>query len=49
MTEYLDELICLFRKARPGTIVYYQDEDVKRCLLNRFPSEILNKIQGSWT
>ncbi len=34
MTEYLDELIRLFRKARPGTIVQYQDEDVKTHLLN---------------
>ncbi len=42
MTEYLNELIRLFRKARPGTIVQFQDEDVKTCL----PSEILDKIQG---
>ncbi len=46
MTEYLDELIHLFRKARPGTIVQFQDEDVKTCLLNGIPSEILNEIQG---
>ncbi len=45
MTEYLDELICLFRKARPGTFVQFQDEDVKTYLLNSLPSEILNKIQ----
>ncbi len=45
MTEYLDELIRLFRKTRPGTIVQYQDEDVKTRLLNGLPSEILNEIQ----
>ncbi len=43
MTEYLDELISLFRK---GTIVHYQDDDVKTHLLNWLPSEILNEIQG---
>ncbi len=46
MTEYLDDLIHLFRKARPGTIVQYQNEDVKTRLLNGLPSEILNEIQG---
>ncbi len=45
-TEYLDKLIRLFRKARPGTIVQYQDKDVKTCLLNGLQSEILNEIQG---
>ncbi len=33
MTEYLDELICLFRKARPDTEISYQDEEVKNPLL----------------
>ncbi len=46
MTEYLDELIRLFSKARPGTIVQFQDKDVKRSLLNGLPSEMLNEIQG---
>ncbi len=46
MTEYLDELICLFWKARPGTIVQFQAEEVKTHLLNGLPSEILNEIQG---
>ncbi len=46
MTKYLDESICLFRKARPGTIVQFQDEYVKIHLLNGLPSEILNEIQG---
>ncbi len=46
MTEYLHELIRLFRKARPDAIVQFQEEDVKTCLLNGLPSEILNEIQG---
>ncbi len=46
MIEYLDELICLFRKARRGTIVQYQDEDVKTHLSNGLASEILNEIHG---
>ncbi len=45
MTEYLDELICLSRKAKPGTIVQFLDEYVKKHLLNWLPSEILNEIQ----
>ncbi len=36
MTEYLDELICLFRKARPGTPVSFQNEEVKNRLLTSF-------------
>ncbi len=39
-------LIHLFRKARQGTIIKFQDEDVKTRLLNGLPSEILNEIQG---
>ncbi len=46
MTEYLHELIRLFWKARPGTIVQFQDDDVKTRLLNGLPSELLNEIQG---
>ncbi len=34
MTEYLDELICLFRKARPGAFVQFQEEEVKDRLIN---------------
>ncbi len=29
MTEYLDKLFCLFRKARPGAFVQFQDKEVK--------------------
>ncbi len=32
MTEYLDELIRLFRKARTGTYVQFQDKEVKTLL-----------------
>ncbi len=32
MTVYLDELICLFRKARRDTPVNFQDEEVKNRL-----------------
>ncbi len=46
MSKNLDELIHLFRKARPGTIVQFQDEDVKTRLLNGLPSEILTEIHG---
>ncbi len=34
MFEYMDELICLYRKARPGTPASFQDEEVKNQLLS---------------
>ncbi len=34
MTEYLDELICLFRKARHGAFVQFQDEEVKNSTIS---------------
>ncbi len=34
MPEYLDELIHIFRKARPGTYISFQDEEVKNRLLD---------------
>ncbi len=40
MTEYLDELIRLFRKARRGTDISFQDEEVKNGLLACLPSDI---------
>ncbi len=46
MTEYLDELVRLFRKARPGTFVQFQNEEVKSCLLSGLPSDIIGDIQG---
>ncbi len=38
MTEYMDELIRLFRKARPGSQASFQDEEVKNQLLTGLPS-----------
>ncbi len=46
ITEYLDEFICLFRKARPGAFVQCQDEEVKNHLINGLPSDILAEVQG---
>ncbi len=46
MTEYLDELIRLFRKDTPGAFVQFQNEVVKNCLINGLPSEILAEVQG---
>ncbi len=46
MTEYLDELIHLFRKARAGTPVSFQDEEVKNRLLAGLPAESLGDIEG---
>ncbi len=50
MTEYLDELICLFRKARPGAFIQFQNEEVKNHLINGLPSQFLAEVQGyTWT
>ncbi len=49
MTEYLDELIHLFRKARPGTEISFQDKEVKNWLLTGLPYELLIEIEGYWT
>ncbi len=46
MTEYLDELIHLFRKARQGTEISYQDDEVKKRLLAGLPTEALIEIDG---
>ncbi len=40
MTEYLDKFIRLFRKARPGTNISFEDEEVKNRLLAGLPSNI---------
>ncbi len=45
MTEYMDELICLFRKAEPGTPLSFQDEEVK----NRLLMKLWEKSMGTWT
>ncbi len=46
MTEYMDELICLFRKARPGSPASFQDEEVKNQLLSGLPFEIMEIVAG---
>ncbi len=48
MIEYLDELIHLFRKARPGAFIQFQEEEVK----NRSMVYLLKlclKYKVTWT
>ncbi len=45
MTEYMDELICLFRKARPDSSIDIQDEEVKNHLLACLASNVINVIE----
>ncbi len=45
-TEYMYELICLFRKARPESYIDIQDEEVKNHLLAGLPSNVINVIEG---
>ncbi len=50
MTEYMDELICLFRKARPGGAESFQNDEVKNKLLAGLPFLKLWKYsQATWT
>ncbi len=46
MTEYMDELICLFRKARLGSPESFQDEEVKNKLLAGIPFEVMEIVSG---
>ncbi len=46
MTEYMDELICLFRKARPGSPESFQNEEVKNKLLAGLPFEVMEIVAG---
>ncbi len=46
MTEYMDELICLFRKARPGSQASFQDEEMKNQLLAGLPSNVMEIVAG---
>ncbi len=46
MTEYMDELICLFRKARPGSPVSFQNEEFKNQLLSSLPFEVMEIVAG---
>ncbi len=42
----MDELIHLFRKARPDSSIDIQDEEVKNHLLARLPSNVINVVEG---
>ncbi len=44
MTEYMDELICLFRKARPGSQANFQDEEVNNRLHSGLPSNVMEIV-----
>ncbi len=46
MTEYLDKLISLFRKARPGTQVSFQIKEIKNHLLTSLPAESMGEFKG---
>ncbi len=46
MTEYMDELIYLFRKARPDSSIDIQDEKVKNHKLASLPSNVINVVEG---
>ncbi len=46
MTEYMDELVCLFRKARPGSPASFQDEEIKNQLLSGLSFEVLEIVAG---
>ncbi len=46
MMEYMDELIHLFRKARPGSQASFQDEEVKNQLLPGLPSNVMDIVAG---
>ncbi len=46
MTEYMDKLICLFRKARPGSKASFEDEKVKNQLLAGLPSNVMDIVAG---
>ena len=46
MTVYLDELVRLYRKARPGTFIQFQNEEVKNRLISGLSPEVLSEVQG---
>ncbi len=46
MMEYMDELIHLFRKDRPGSPASFQDEEVKNKLLAGLPYEVMEIVAG---
>ncbi len=46
MTEYMDELIHLFRKAIHGSAESFQNEEVKNKLLAGLPFEVMEIVAG---
>ncbi len=46
MTEYMDKLICLFRKGSVGSPPSFQDEEVKNQLLSGLPFEVMDIVEG---
>ncbi len=46
MTEYLDKLIHVFRKARPGIEISFQDEEVRNQLFAGLSSDIVIEIDS---
>ncbi len=46
MTEYMDELICLFRKARPGSQASFPVREVKNQLFSGLPSNVTEIVTG---
>ncbi len=46
MTEYMDELIHLFRKVTPSNPASFQDEEVKNQLLAGLPYEVMEIVAG---
>ncbi len=46
MSEYMDELIRLFRKARPGSRESFRNEEVKNKLLAGLPFEVMEIVSA---
>ncbi len=46
MTEYMDELIWWFRKARPDCYASFQDKEVKNKLLTGLPVKVMEIVAG---
>ncbi len=46
MTEYMDKLIRLFRKARQDSSIDIQNKEVKNNLLAGLPSNVINVVEG---
>ncbi len=46
ITEYVDKLVHLFRKAKPGSQASFQDDEVKNQLLSSLPSNVMEIVAG---